>query len=96
MREAVNFRYTFTHYLYTLFYTASTEGLPIMRPMWQEFPKDEAMFNVENQFMYGNNILVAPKVGDPANVKNSTDNSWQVNITLPVSACWYSYYSKRY
>jgi alpha-glucosidase (family GH31 glycosyl hydrolase) len=38
----------FIHYLYTNFYAASVDGLPIMRPMWQEFPQDEAMFNVES------------------------------------------------
>jgi len=45
--------------------------------------------------MYGDKVLVAAKVGDPVDVKNSTDNSWSVNVTLPVSATWYSYYSKQ-
>jgi alpha-glucosidase (family GH31 glycosyl hydrolase) len=45
-----------------MFYTASTEGLPLMRPMWQEFPQDENTFAMETQFMFGDALLVAPKL----------------------------------
>jgi hypothetical protein len=44
--------------------------------------------------MFGSDILVAAKVGDPTAVKNATDNSWTVSVALPVGATWYSFYSK--
>ena len=50
------------HYLYTLFYLASTEGTPIMRPMWYEFPTDANTFDITDQFMFGDAILVSPKL----------------------------------
>ena len=47
---------------YTQFYTASTEGTPIIRPMWYEYPNDTECFNLNTQFMWGDQILVAPKL----------------------------------
>jgi len=94
IREAIRFRYQFIHYLYTLYYEASTEGLPIMRPMWQEFPQEEDQFTVESQFMFGSQVLVAAKVGDPSVVKTGGDH-WKVNVNLPSSTSWYYYYNKQ-
>jgi alpha-D-xyloside xylohydrolase len=51
--------------------------------MFLDFPEDEAMFSLATQFMFGDNILVAPKLG--------TDN--QV-IQLPYSANWYNFNTK--
>jgi alpha-glucosidase (family GH31 glycosyl hydrolase) len=31
--------------------------------MFLDFPEDEAMFSLATQFMFGDNILVAPKLG---------------------------------
>lgn len=50
------------HYIYTLFYLAHSEGLPIMRPMWYEFPDDIETLDMSTQFMFGDAILVAPKI----------------------------------
>jgi len=36
-----------------------------MRPLWYEFPTDTNTFSVTRQFMWGDNILVAPKIGEP-------------------------------
>jgi len=44
IRETVFGRYSLIHYLYTTFKKASEEGTPIMRPMFLEFPEDEALF----------------------------------------------------
>ena len=37
-----------------------------MRPMWLEFPDDEAYFETDTQFMIGESLLVAPKVKKPS------------------------------
>ena len=62
IHEALDLRYRLIHYLYTAFYETSTSGQPIMRPMWYEFPKDNATYTIETQFMFGPSILVAPKI----------------------------------
>jgi alpha-glucosidase (family GH31 glycosyl hydrolase) len=61
---SIHSRYAMIHYLYNLFFEAHTNGLPIMRPMWMEFPQNEMTFELNRQFMFGQNILVAPKIGD--------------------------------
>jgi alpha-glucosidase (family GH31 glycosyl hydrolase) len=55
-------RYSLFHYLYTTFYITTQEGSPIVRPMWQEYPKDVNTFNLDQQFMFGKSLLIAPKL----------------------------------
>ena len=62
IRDAIRTRYTLLPYLYTLFRTASTAGTPVMRPLWMEFPAEEALFDEEREFMLGPSILVQPVV----------------------------------
>jgi len=35
---------------------------PIWRPMWNEFPDNINVYDINSQFMVGNSILFAPKV----------------------------------
>eukprot|EP00884_Botryococcus_braunii_P010405 jgi/Botrbrau1/19366/Bobra.0338s0001.1 len=60
IRAAIRERYAILPYMYTLFRHAHTAGLPIMRPMWYEFPSLEAGFAMDDQFMLGPALLVAP------------------------------------
>ena len=53
------------HYIYTLFYIASEEGLPLIRPIFYEFPNDPNTFGLADQFMFGGSILIAAKVEAP-------------------------------
>ena len=39
---------------------AHETGAPVMRPMFFEFPGDEACWTIEDQYMLGENLLVAP------------------------------------
>ncbi|WP_151477957.1 alpha-amylase family protein [Streptomyces albicerus] len=39
---------------------ASAEGTPLMRPLFVDFPQDEASWGIEDQFLFGPDILVAP------------------------------------
>lgn len=58
MREAIHIRYTLLPYFYTLFREANTTGVPIVRPLWMEFPADESTFSNDEAFMVGNSLLV--------------------------------------
>ena len=40
--------------------TASTTGAPVMRPMFFDFYEDEVCYTLEDQYMYGEDILFAP------------------------------------
>jgi alpha-glucosidase (family GH31 glycosyl hydrolase) len=39
---------------------ACKTGLPIMRPMWMEFPEDPECYEADYQYFFGPDILVAP------------------------------------
>ncbi|CAM4030690.1 TIM-barrel domain-containing protein [Cohnella lubricantis] len=59
-REALNLRYRLMPYLYSLFYEATTTGLPIVRPLLLEYPEDRRAANLCDQFLLGRDLLAAP------------------------------------
>ncbi|MFP4631346.1 MAG: glycoside hydrolase family 31 protein [Candidatus Acetothermia bacterium] len=61
-RKYVDLRYRLLPFLYTEFYRSSKTGLPILRPLFMEFPDDEETYSVSDQFMVGESVLVAPVV----------------------------------
>jgi alpha 1,3-glucosidase len=95
IREAIRDRYSMIHYLYNLFFEAHTNGLPIMRPMWMEFPQNEMTFELNRQFMYGSQILVAPKMGDQHPSMSLLGGVTKVEVYLPPTEEWYETYSKK-
>ena len=66
-------------YTRRLMQEAHEKGTPVMRTLFYEFPDDEACWEIEDQYMYGDKILVAP-VLDPL-VKEQT-------VYLPAGADW--------
>jgi alpha-D-xyloside xylohydrolase len=47
-------------YIHEQMSRAATEGLPPMRPLFVDFPDDAACWDVDDQFLLGPDILVAP------------------------------------
>jgi alpha-D-xyloside xylohydrolase len=39
---------------------ASKDGTPVMRPLFYDFPKDQRCYTIEDQFMFGPDMLIAP------------------------------------
>lgn len=78
-RDTLRQRYAMLSFWYTLFYDAYKTGTPMMRPMFMEFPDDENLFTVEDQFMLGSAILVKPITAEGAtstNVYFAGDQPW--------------------
>jgi alpha-glucosidase len=59
-RRAMRFRYRLLPYLYTLTEVAHTSGLPILRPLFLEFPEDPRAHAIDDELMVGRDLLVAP------------------------------------
>lgn len=59
-RRYLSLRYQLLPYLYTLFHTAAQTGAPIMRPLVWHYPTDANTFNLNDQFLLGHDLLVAP------------------------------------
>ncbi len=60
VKKYIEQRYVWLPHLYTLFRQASQTGVPVMRPLVLEYPTDENTFNLSDQFMIGDNVIVAP------------------------------------
>jgi alpha 1,3-glucosidase len=60
LRALVRARYALLPYWYTLFYEAHTSGMPVMRPLWVEFPADASVLRDEATWLVGSALLVAP------------------------------------
>ncbi|KAJ3695261.1 hypothetical protein LUZ60_000638 [Juncus effusus] len=82
IREAIHVRYSLLPYFYTLFKEASTSGVPVMRPLWLEFPEDEETFNNGEAFMVGPGLYVQ-------GVYQAGEKS--TSAYLPGKQSWYSW-----
>ncbi len=83
-RKYVGLRYQFLPYIYDLFYKGERTGLPIMRPLVLHYEDDENTYNLNNEFLVGENILVAPVVEQGATRRM---------IYLP-KGIWYDFWTK--
>jgi alpha-D-xyloside xylohydrolase len=59
-RRAAELRYRLMPYLYAQARHASQHGLPLLRALFVEFPDDPGSWRVEDEYLLGSDILVAP------------------------------------
>ncbi len=60
IRRFLTIRYQIMRYLYSLLYEASKTGVPIMRPLVLEYQDDPNTYLIDDQFLVGPFLLVAP------------------------------------
>lgn len=72
-------------YMDTLWDAAASNGIPLWRPMWLEYPGDPRFRNESRQFMLGDRVLVAPVLDKHARKKS---------VVLP-EGCWQYVPSKK-
>lgn len=61
-RKYLKLRYHWIPYFYDLFYEEEKTGAPIMRPLVFHYEKDETVKSLNDEFMLGSQVLVAPVV----------------------------------
>jgi alpha-glucosidase len=61
-RASIELRYRLLPYLYTLFQEHTRTGAPVMRPLWFEYPDDARTYLIEDEYLVGRDLLVAPVV----------------------------------
>jgi alpha-glucosidase len=61
-RNYINLRYKMMPYIYTSFFAAHETGIPVARSLAIAYPHDDLVYDnrYENQYLFGDNILVAP------------------------------------
>ena len=60
MKKYYDIRISMHDYIKSLYEEASTNGSPLIRAMFYEFPDDETCWNLQDQYMFGSKYLVAP------------------------------------
>ena len=60
--ETVKLRYALMPYIYTAARQAYDTGVSICRPLYYEWPEDNQAYLFEDEYMFGDDILVAPVV----------------------------------
>ncbi len=60
LRKFVKLKCSLMPYLYRQAVKAHEEGIPMMRPMFLEFPEDRACETLDRQYMLGDSLLAAP------------------------------------
>ncbi|MCX0366789.1 glycoside hydrolase family 31 protein [Clostridium perfringens] len=82
-KKSIELRYELLPYIYDLYYISHKEGLPIFRPMIMEYEKDMNLLNMREQFMLGENMLVAPVLYEGERSKT---------VYLP-KGIWFNYFT---
>ena len=85
IREAIEFRYQLSPYLYSLMERAHETGLPIMEPMCSAFQNDTACYEEGIDFMEGDSLLVANVVEKGAKTRK---------VYLPEGEKFYDFYNR--
>ncbi|GAA0178683.1 glycoside hydrolase family 31 protein [Clostridium sediminicola] len=68
-RKYVKLRYKFIPYLYDLMKQCESTGLPPMRPLVLHYTNDKNVHELNDEFLFGENILVAPIVEQGKNFR---------------------------
>jgi alpha-D-xyloside xylohydrolase len=63
-RRIVELRYRLMPYVYAQARLASREGHPMLRTLFFEYPEDRTSWLVEDQYLFGTDLLVAPLMED--------------------------------
>jgi alpha-glucosidase len=59
-RDMLKLRQRLLPYLYTLFEECHRTGAPILRPLFWAYPRDASTYSMDDEFMCGDALLVAP------------------------------------
>jgi alpha-D-xyloside xylohydrolase len=84
-QNGLGLRYSLMPYLYSQSHVASAKGWPMVRTLFFEYPDDPTSWTIEDQYMLGANLLVAPLFADSATSRR---------VYLPPGT-WIDYQSNR-
>jgi alpha-glucosidase len=84
-RQYIQLRYRILPYLYDQMWRGETNGLPLIRPLLLHYQQDNITHDLNDQFMCGDSIMVAPIVQQGQTVRQ---------VYLPIGT-WYDYWTKQ-
>ncbi|MGN0214320.1 MAG: TIM-barrel domain-containing protein [Muribaculaceae bacterium] len=91
----IRLRYKLLPYIYSTAWSVTSQGETFMRPLFMDYCHDKDACNIDNQYLFGNSIMVAP-VTQPMNVDAAeiTESTTQKQrVYLPKGNMWYDYWT---
>jgi len=88
MRISYHLRSEFFPYTYSRAAEASFDSVPLIRPLYVEYPEIEAAYSNNQEYLYGHDILVAPIVEKGKGFKNLAEQK----VWFP-PGIWYDWFS---
>jgi alpha-glucosidase len=82
-RKYIELRYKLLPYIYSIAEEATRTGLPLMRPLFLEYPHAEDFYGNDHDFLFGSDLFVSPVV------KESTDAQ---KVLFPPGE-WYDFWT---
>jgi alpha-glucosidase (family GH31 glycosyl hydrolase) len=87
LEKYLRLRYELIPYLYSLGFKTWQTGAPFMRALPLDFPDDEAVADLRDEYMLGPAFLVAPVTEQGATSRK---------VYLPGGADWYDYWTNKF
>jgi alpha-glucosidase len=85
-KRAIELRYELLPYIYNVMQQASETGVPALRPLFLDFPDDAKAATIDDEFLFGSDLLVAPVLSEGAQSRT---------VYLPAGD-WYNYWTGHY
>lgn len=60
MKNFLRLRHKLIPYLYTMNMRASTQGIPLVQPMYYHHPYEKQAYEVQNEYYFGSEMIVSP------------------------------------
>lgn len=86
IRQTIQQRYKMVPYIYAMARTAHETGISLCRPMYYDYPEAEEAYKYDRQYMFGDNMLIAPITSA------SADGYADVKVWLPEGK-WFEYHT---
>jgi alpha-D-xyloside xylohydrolase len=80
-RACAEMKYQLMPYIYTEAKECTEKGLPMFRALLLEFPDDAGAWDIDDQYMFGSQIMVAPLF----------EEGYERNVYLPGNSAWTDY-----
>lgn len=82
-RRSIELRYRLLPTIYSAMRDAAQSGIPAMRPLMLDYPGDESTYGMDDEFLFGSDLLVAPVLWEGATARG---------VYLPKGE-WYDYWT---
>ena len=83
VKRYIKLRYSLLPYIYSQVVKGIREGRPLVRPLVFDYPDDEAARDIEDEYMFGDSLLIAPIF-----------EGYERPVYLP-RGLWYDYWGRR-